>query len=536
MSKHNLYGHARAILATAVFAAGSWPAAAQVPVDENGNTFGDYDTAGEPATLGDDGVPLRSADELESLVGPIALYPDDLLAVVLPAATYPLQLVEAARFLEDLESNPALEPDEDWDDSIVALVNYPEVVEMMNEDLDWTWQLGEAVVAQQADVIAAIAAFRDKAQAAGNLKSDEHQSVTRNEDDIIEIESASEEVIYVPYYEPERVVVYQPQPVYYYYPRAYPLYYYPYPAYYSFGWGYFWGVTTAFTIGWNAHCLNVYHPSYYGHPYYGYDYWNHWWYRRPTVVTHNSAYYDQQQVRNRYYEGDRWRPNGYTRLHSNDQRITRNRYSPNPATAGAPGQQNRMVATRQNPPRATTASRGRTDDTVRPSGAGEMRNIRQALEASGASRDRDQSLARVRHSANDSRMTVRELRQALDASRQVQHTPRDRGPTVSRPAIPTERPAIPTARPAIPTERPAVPTARPAIPAPRPTVNTWTESRRPPSGPMPVRQAAPERSAPVRQQAPAPAVRAPASVSRPPPQSRPAPQHATAPRRSTQSR
>src|SRR5262245_30509419 len=140
MNTHNLFGRARATLAALVFAAGAWPAAAQVPVDDEGNAIGDYDTANEPATLGDDGVPLRAADELESLVGPIALYPDDLLSLILPAATYPLQVVEAARFLEDLESNPALEPDEDWDDSIVALVNYPEVVEMMNDDLDWTWQ------------------------------------------------------------------------------------------------------------------------------------------------------------------------------------------------------------------------------------------------------------------------------------------------------------------------------------------------------------------------------------------------------------
>ena len=70
--------------------------------------------------------------ELESLVGPIALYPDDLLAIVLPASTFPLQVVQAKRFLENLESDPSLKPDESWDDSVVALTNYPEVVELLN--------------------------------------------------------------------------------------------------------------------------------------------------------------------------------------------------------------------------------------------------------------------------------------------------------------------------------------------------------------------------------------------------------------------
>ena len=526
MNTHDSTCRARAVLAALVLAGGASPAMAQVPVDEDGNVVGDYGTGGgEAAAIGDDGLPLKSADDLESLVGPIALYPDDLVAVILPAATYPLQVVEAARFLEALESDPALAPDDDWDDSIVALVNYPEVVELMNQDLDWTWQLGEAVVAQQADVIAAIAAFRDKAAAAGNLNSDTHQSVTRNEDDIIEIEPASEEVIYVPYYEPERVVVYQTEPVYYYYPRAYPLYYYPYPAHYAFGWGYFWGVTTAFSIGWNAHCLNVYHPSFYGHPYYGYNYWNNWWYRSPSVVAYNNDYYDQRQADNRYYQGDRWRPNGYTRLHADDQRITRNRYSPNPATAGGSGGQSRAFASRQNPSRVD-AQAARPD---------EIRDIRQALEASGATRARNATVPQSRQpapgtpqQANDAGMTVRDVREALDASRGDQHMRASHGPTVSRPSIPTPRPAVPV--------------QRPTVPVPRPTLTTWSESRRPPSGPAPVRQAAPAHSAPAVRQAPAPAARPPvtnvrpSAGSNPPAAGRPAQQHTSATSRSAQSR
>ena len=123
------------------------PGLAQVPVDDNGNVLGEWQQPENSAATGNEGIPLLSRQELQDLVGPVALYPDDLLAIVLPAATYPLQIVQAARFLEELKSNPGLEPDEDWDDSIIAVLNYPEIIELLNEDLDWTWQLGEAVVA-----------------------------------------------------------------------------------------------------------------------------------------------------------------------------------------------------------------------------------------------------------------------------------------------------------------------------------------------------------------------------------------------------
>ena len=274
-------------------------------------------------------MPTISASELETLVGPIALYPDDLLAVVLPASAFPLQIVEAARFLEDLENDSSLKPDEDWDDSVVALLNYPEIVELLNEDLDWTWRLGEAVVAQQSDVIAAIELFRDRAYAAGNLKSDDYQLVA-TKDGAIQITPVQDDVIYVPYYEPARVVVYQPRPVYYYYPRAYPVYYYPYSSNHMFHDSFFWGVTTAFSIGWHSHHLNVFHHSYYGHPYYGHSYWDNWWYRRPDIHVHNNVY-ARNSVNvsyNRYRDGDRWQPRVRRTVRESDQRVTRTRYYP----------------------------------------------------------------------------------------------------------------------------------------------------------------------------------------------------------------
>ena len=317
----------------------SWPAFAnaQVPVDEAGEPIGDYGEA-DPATVtGNEDIPLLTATELEELVGPIALYPDDLLAIVLPASAYPLQIVQAGRFIEALEDDPSLKPDESWDDSVVALTNYPEVIKLMNDDLDWTWRLGEAVVAQQSDVIAAVETFRDRAYAAGNLKSDAHQTISQG-DGYIEITPVDDDVIYVPYYEPAHVVVYQPRPVYYYYPRAYPVYYYPYPASYAFDRGYFWGVTTAFTLGWHTNRLHVFHHSYHGHPYYGHYYWDRWWYRRPTINVYNNFYVDShvRRTRNYYRSGDYWQPRTRRTIRRSDQRITRTRYYPgNDAQSGA---------------------------------------------------------------------------------------------------------------------------------------------------------------------------------------------------------
>ncbi|MDX1516041.1 MAG: DUF3300 domain-containing protein, partial [Woeseiaceae bacterium] len=364
--------HWRAVATALTLAA--LPALAQVPVDDSGNPIGDYEPADagsrsyhSDAATGDEGIPLLDAAELQELVGPIALYPDDLLAVVLPASTYPLQVVQAARFLEALETDPGLKPDPDWDDSIVALINYPEVVELLNEDLDWTWRLGEAVVAQQADVVNAVEDFRHRAYAAGNLKSDGYQTVSQD-DGVIEITPVNDEIIYVPYYEPEHVVVYQTRPVYYYYPRPCPVYYYPYPSYYSFHRGYFWGVTTAFRIGWSGRHLRVFHHSYHGHPFYGHSYFDRWWYRRPTIHVHNNVYINNSVnvSVNRYTAGDYWRPSRETRLRASDQRITRSRFYP---ASGA----TRQVVNQTSSSRSVTNRRANTAGTPRVSSTEGMR-------------------------------------------------------------------------------------------------------------------------------------------------------------------
>ena len=261
--------------------------------------FGGYafaqQPAQQPAAAADDKVLSKS--ELSALVGKIALYPDDLVAIVLPASTYPLQVVEAERFLQERQKDPSLKPSDKWDDSVVALLNYPEVVKLMNDDLDWTWKLGDAVINQRGEVLDAIQGFRGEAAAAGNLHTDEHQVVQNDDQGEVSIKPADPQVVYVPYYDPQQVVVEQPAPVYSYYPYGYPLYYYPYPYGYPFAAGYFWGVTTAFVIGWHNHYVHVVHCGYPGHPYYGHTYYGGYYVHHDTSAVSHGNYVWQPHYR-----------------------------------------------------------------------------------------------------------------------------------------------------------------------------------------------------------------------------------------------
>jgi len=168
-----------------------------------------------------------SDDELEILVARIALYPDELIAVISGASLYPLQIVEAARFLDQYDKDKTLKPKDSWDGSVISLLNYPEIVRMMSDDLDWTQSLGDALAYQQKDVLIAIQQLRDEAVAKGIIKTDDKIEVVEEDDNVV-IKSASPEVIYVPQYEPEMLYVpdYAPAPIRY-YPDPYPYYYYP---------------------------------------------------------------------------------------------------------------------------------------------------------------------------------------------------------------------------------------------------------------------------------------------------------------------
>jgi hypothetical protein len=181
----------------------------------------------DPAALGDDAPAPLNEDELEILVARIALYPDELVALVTSASLYPLQIVEAARYLGQVKTDPKLKPKTTWDGSIVSLLNYPQIVTMMSDDLDWTQSLGEALSYQQKDVLIAIQQLRDQAVTNGIIKTDDKIKVSQDNDNVV-IVSASPEKIYVPQYAPE--MLYEPgyvaAPIAY-YPDPYPHYYYP---------------------------------------------------------------------------------------------------------------------------------------------------------------------------------------------------------------------------------------------------------------------------------------------------------------------
>ncbi len=197
---------------------------------------------------------LLSADEIRGLVAPVALYPDELLAIVLPAATNPLQLVQANRYLEKRQADSNLEPDPNWDPAILALINYPQVIDQMNADLDWTEQLGNAVIDQQVDVLDSIQQIRAEAAATGYLQTDDNQVVVQEGETVI-IQSAQPQVIYVPAYDPQVVV----EQSYATYPP--PVYSTPYPSYYAPGATFFAGAVTgavfAYGFDWDDDDIDI---------------------------------------------------------------------------------------------------------------------------------------------------------------------------------------------------------------------------------------------------------------------------------------
>lgn len=215
-------------------------------------------------------------EQLDALVAPIALYPDNLLSLVLMGSTYPLEVVVADRWVKEnkkLKGNQLkAEVDKQaWDDSVKSLVATPDVLSMMSTKMDWTQKLGDAVLAQQPDVMDAIQRLRTKAEANNKLTSTKQQKVTKKQEQgkqVIYIEPTDPETLYVPYYDPG--VVYGGWP----YP-AYPPYYFGYPGYiaggliatglaFGAGWalgnwgsgGNYWGGG----VNWNNNNININRP------------------------------------------------------------------------------------------------------------------------------------------------------------------------------------------------------------------------------------------------------------------------------------
>ncbi len=193
-----------------------------------------------------------SPEQLDSLVAPIALYPDPLLAQTLAAATYPLEIIQLQQWLEKnknlkdkaLADAVAKQP---WDPSIQALAALPDVVKRLANDIQWTADLGNAFLAQQNDVMDAVQRMRKKAQDKGNLKSNEQQKVETQvieSKSVIVVQQANPQVVYVPTYDP--VVVYG-APVY-----PYPYIYYPPPGYYAAGMAISFGVGVMMGAFWSG--------------------------------------------------------------------------------------------------------------------------------------------------------------------------------------------------------------------------------------------------------------------------------------------
>ncbi len=196
-------------------------------------------------------APQLSQAQLDQLLAPVALYPDELVGNILMASTYPLEVVQAARWVQDW-NNAKLKGDalatalqsQDWDPSVKSLVPFPQILGMMNDRLDWMQKLGDAFLSQEADVMDSVQRLRHQAEAAGSLKSTPQQTVT-DQDQTVTIEPANPDAVYPPVYDP--TVVYGPWP----YPD-HPPYYFPPPPDFIFGPpifpGWWWGPVVE--IGW----------------------------------------------------------------------------------------------------------------------------------------------------------------------------------------------------------------------------------------------------------------------------------------------
>lgn len=226
--------------------------------------------------------PVFSQAELDSMLAPVALYPDSVLSHVLIAATYPLEVVQAARWSRNhpgLHGEDAVEAVEykPWDPSVKALAAFPELLRRMDDDLDWTQRLGDAFLIQEADVLASIQYLRDEAYASGNLRSNDYVRVVR-ETEYIYIEPRRTRVVYVPYYDP-RVV------------------------YTSWRWHhhrpYYWSRPSGFNVSIGFHWGSGYHirPDFYFSSF-------HWQRRHVVSVHHHHVHlHDWKKPHKRFHSG-----------------------------------------------------------------------------------------------------------------------------------------------------------------------------------------------------------------------------------------
>lgn len=218
------FAFAACFLAVTVATAQNQPIAAAAPAPVENPAGG---TAAAPPSA----PPQRSAAELEKLVAPIALHPDPLISILLPAAAYPVEIVQAARFVKDTNNIPKIDA-QPWDDNVKAVAKFPELIAKMDADLQWTVDLGVAFVEQPKELMDQIQELRGKAQKAGTLRTTPQQVVTVTNvvvlqtnvtqvvtvtNQVVQVQPSNPEVIYVPTYPP---TVYYPPPGYVYDPWA----------------------------------------------------------------------------------------------------------------------------------------------------------------------------------------------------------------------------------------------------------------------------------------------------------------------------
>src|SRR6195256_1302207 len=279
-------------------------------------------------------APTIPPEQLESLVAPIALYPDPMLSQTLVASTYPLEIIQLQQWLEknkNLKDQALVDAvkKQPWDPSIQAMAALPDVVKQLSENVQWTTDLGNAFLAQQSDVMDAVQRMRKKAKDAGNLKSSEQQKVETQvveSKQVIVIQQSSPEVVYVPSYNP--TVVYG-APAYPYPPIAYPP-----PGYYAAGMAISFGVGLAMGAAWGG----------------GWGYNNNWGGGNNNInINTNNNFVknsNRQNVSNRSGGGNTWQHNPQHRggaPYSN--RATANKYG---GTARGDSMTSRQAKARQN--------------------------------------------------------------------------------------------------------------------------------------------------------------------------------------------
>jgi Protein of unknown function (DUF3300) len=294
-----------------------------------------------------------SEQEIDQMLAPIALYPDTVLAHILIAATYPLEVVQAARWTErhpNIEGDDALNAveEEDWDPSVKALVPFPELIQRMSEELDWTQRLGDAFLDDEEIITSRIQNLRQKAYAEGSLDSLEHLKVVKEQETIV-IEPTVREVVYVPYYDTRYVYGS-------WWWNAYPPvhWYNPHHSYASFYWGPRVYLTGGFFFSgfhWHNHHVVVINRSHHRHNKY---------YSSREVVRHNDSrpwIHNPQHRRGVDYLNPRTRDHFKQKRARNERQVSATKVQRNPSKSPSQSRKNQDV-------RVSQVSDGRKNDNA----------------------------------------------------------------------------------------------------------------------------------------------------------------------------